>query len=137
MTLTCTFQNILDRLTNDSPDFQDTSIDYCEFKDEFNSFTEMSTSLPRSCRQVLHRHSRTISRSVSDVASATLSEEIRLEETDDLSPAFSSPQLCHNDDVVNVFDDTVEDDDNAAFTGFDSAHYRGFLLRHGSYEVSY
>jgi hypothetical protein len=59
-----------------------------------------------------------------------------VEEADDLSPAFSSPQLCHNDDV-HVFDDTVEDDDNNAFTGFDSAHYRGFLLRHGSYEVSY
>lgn len=25
-------------------------------------------------------------------------------------------------------------DDDPSFTGFDTAHYRGFLLRHGSYE---
>jgi len=94
-----------------------------------HSSPEMSTTLPRSCRQILHRHNRVISRSVSDVASATLSEE--LPPSDDveaeLSPAFSSPLLCDND----VF---IDDDENSAFTGFDSAHYRGFLLRHGSYE---
>ena len=94
------------------------------------SSPEMSTTLPRSCRQIIHRHTRAISRSVSDVASATLSEELPSPSDDieaELSPAFSSPHLCDND----VF---VDDDENSAFTGFDSAHYRGFLLRHGSYE---
>ena len=81
-----------------------------------------------------HRHARLISRSVSDVANASLSEEIAHDEDDDveqISPAFSSPHLADADDRDNVFNDA---DDGANFSGFDSAHYRGFLLRHGSYE---
>ena len=75
--------------------------------------------------QVSHRHTRSISRSVSDVASATLSDELR---PDDVF--MSTPRLTDEPEVFN--DDN--NNDKAVFSGFDSAHYRGFLLRHGSYE---
>ena len=86
-----------------------------------------ATTLPRNYRQMSHRHTRSISRSVSDVASATLSDDLRPDD------AFmtSTPQL---NDETEMFNDNNNNDDSAVFTGFDSAHYRGFLLRHGSYE---
>ena len=107
------------------------------------SSPEMSstTSAPRTRR--LNR-SRTISRSVSDVASATLSEEFQVRQDDDddgheadvvdranLSHAFSTPHICANNEKTF---DVVDVNDENDFNGFDSAHYRGFLLRHGSYE---
>ena len=98
-----------------------------------------TTTLPRTRRQLSHHHTKSISRSVSDVVSATLPENLSrpCDEDDDvgrvnvdLTHAFSTPQICGSD----VFDDVVDDDDSSMFHGFDSAHYRGFLLRHGSYE---
>jgi len=96
------------------------------------SSPEMSSAtLPRTRRL---NQSRTISRSVSDVASPTLSEELARQDDEvdreDLSHAFSTPQICDN----KVFLDVNDENDNPEFNGFDSAHYRGFLLRHGSYE---
>ena len=108
------------------------------------SSPEMSTTtLPRMRRKTSHRHAKSISRSVSDVASATLSPDMTSHHCDDdddvrgdcngnpnLGHAFSTPHICSNDTFV----DDDDDNDDEMFNGFDSAHYRGFLLRHGSYE---
>ena len=107
------------------------------------SSPEMSTTtLPRMRRKTSHRHAKSISRSVSDVVSAVLSPDSSSHHDDivdddrgdynantGLGHAFSTPHICSNDAFV---DD--DDDNDEMFNGFDSAHYRGFLLRHGSYE---